>query len=103
METFCGEKWKRAMSPAAETAAGTSALLPLLLYAALACAMSTPGRECRAGGAGGWKHITPPAGDLSHKATAWPGAHEPVPIGTGQGWCSFTIGNCFGFGKLNQV
>lgn len=61
-----------------EIAAETSALLPLLLYAALACAVSTLGREHRVGELRGWKCVTPPAENQSHKTAAGTGAHVPV-------------------------
>lgn len=63
-----------------EMAAETAALLHLLLYAALACAMSMLGREHRApawrGGRMEMHH--PTAGNQSDKGAASPGA--PVPV-----------------------
>jgi len=88
-----------------ETVAEVSALLHLLLYAALACAMSTLRRENRAGRVGGWKLITPPDGNVSRKATAWLGAHVPVtcPQAQGRDGMDFLGGHRFGLWKPNQV
>lgn len=77
MENFCREIEKSNLA-SSKIAAEASVLLPLLLYAALACTISTLRREHRVGEVGGWKYVIPPAENQSHKTAAGTGAHVPV-------------------------